>query len=205
MGKNSSELAASGVADALFTQTQQRVLGLLFGQPDRSFYASEIIELAGMGSGAVQRQLDKLERAELVLVSHQGTRKHFQANPESPIYTELCAILRKTTGMLIPLRRALETMKQRIAFAFVYGSVAAARDRATSDIDLLVVGEGISYPELIEHLAFAEQFLGRAVNPALYTPEEFNAKSTANGFAQRILAGEKIWVFGAEEDVPESA
>jgi hypothetical protein len=39
-------------ADALFSRTQQRVLGLLFGQPDRSFYATELIGLAGGGSGA---------------------------------------------------------------------------------------------------------------------------------------------------------
>jgi hypothetical protein len=41
----------------LFTKTQQRVLGVLFGDPDRSFYASELIRTAGTGSGAAQREL----------------------------------------------------------------------------------------------------------------------------------------------------
>ena len=48
------------LADALLTKTQQRVLGVLFGQPGRSFYASELIRNAGTGSGAAQRELAKL-------------------------------------------------------------------------------------------------------------------------------------------------
>ena len=45
------------LADALLTKTQQRILGALFGQPERSFYASELIRDAGTGSGAAQREL----------------------------------------------------------------------------------------------------------------------------------------------------
>ena len=50
----------TSLADALFTTTQQRVLALLFGQASRSFFASELIELAGSGSGTVQRELKRL-------------------------------------------------------------------------------------------------------------------------------------------------
>ena len=57
---NKARSPAPSLADALFTGTQQRVLALLFGQPARSFYANELIGLAGMGSGAVQRELTTL-------------------------------------------------------------------------------------------------------------------------------------------------
>ena len=43
----------ASMADALFTATQQRVLALLFGQPDRSFFTKELIDLAGGGYGAI--------------------------------------------------------------------------------------------------------------------------------------------------------
>jgi hypothetical protein len=56
------------LADALFSTTQQRVLALLFGQPGRSFYATELIGLTGAGSGAVQRELARLEQSGLVTV-----------------------------------------------------------------------------------------------------------------------------------------
>ena len=90
------------LADALFSGTQQRVLGLLFGQPERSFYATELINLAGVGSGAVQRDLASLSQSGLVTVKPVGNQKHYQANPASPIYDELCGMVRKTVGLAEP-------------------------------------------------------------------------------------------------------
>lgn len=49
--------SGSALADALFTQTQQRVLGLVFGQPNRSFTVSEVIAASNGGSGAIHREL----------------------------------------------------------------------------------------------------------------------------------------------------
>src|SRR4030081_2131411 len=107
------------LADALFSTTQQRLLGLLFGQPDRSFYATELIKRLGAGSGAVQRELARLEESGLVSVSRVGTQKHYQANPDSPLFAELCGIVQKTVGIAEPLRSALKKLAPRIVAAFV--------------------------------------------------------------------------------------
>lgn len=88
--------ASESLASALFTSTQQRVLGLLFGHPSRSYYATELIGLAGVGSGAVQRELARLVSSGLVTVRPVGNQKHYQANPDSPLFHELCAIAQKT-------------------------------------------------------------------------------------------------------------
>ena len=93
------------LADALFSGTQQRVLGLLFGQPERSFYATELIGLTGGGSGAVQRELARLEQSGLVTIKAIGNQKHYQANPASPIFAELCGISKKTLILTIPTRQ----------------------------------------------------------------------------------------------------
>jgi DNA-binding transcriptional ArsR family regulator len=87
--------APTRLADALFTATQQRVLGLLFGEPERSFYTSELIDRTGAGSGAVQRELKRLAESGLVTVRRIGNQKHYQANPDSPVFEELCSITRK--------------------------------------------------------------------------------------------------------------
>ena len=126
------------VADALFSSTQQRVLGLLFGQPERSFFGAEVIGLLGMGSGGVQRELKKLADSGLVRVFRVGNQKHYQADPESPIYAELVGLIRKTVGLVAPLRAALEASLDAIDLALVYGSVAKGGATAASDIDLLL-------------------------------------------------------------------
>ncbi len=137
------------LADALFSGTQQRVLGLLFGQPERSFYATELINLAGVGSGAVQRELASLSQSGLVTVKPVGNQKHYQANPASPIYDELCGMVRKTVGLAEPLRAALAPLAPQIKAAFVYGSVAKKEDTASSDIDLMLVSDSLSFADAI--------------------------------------------------------
>ena len=125
------------IADALFTKVQQRVLGILFGSTDRSFYGKEIIALAGSGSGAVQRELSRLQAAGLVRVTRVGRQKHFQANPEAPVFAELRALVRKTSGLADVLRTALAPVASAVDAAFVYGSIAKGEDRATSDVDVM--------------------------------------------------------------------
>lgn len=188
-------------ADALFTKTQQRVLGLLYGQPGRSFYANEIIELAGSGTGSVQRELARLETAALVTVCRIGNQKHFQANHASPIFAELRDIVIKTFGVADILRVAMQDLLPSIELAFIYGSMAKGTEDAGSDIDLMVIGSVPSNGTLLEALSPASGQLGRAVNPTLYTPAEF-AQRVGDGkaFIMRILKQPKIFVKGSDHD-----
>ena len=119
-----------GLADALFTKTQQRVLRVFFGQPERSFYASELIRDARTGSGAAQRELARLEASGLIVARRIGHQKHYQANAASPLYSELRNIVMKTVGLAEPLRDALKPLSSAIRAAFVYGSVAKATDQS---------------------------------------------------------------------------
>lgn len=186
------------VADALFSSTQRRVLGLLFGEPARSFFASEIIERVGAGSGAVQRELRKLVESGLVTVSWVGKQKHFQANPDSPIFHELCSLIRKTVGLTEPLKKALEPHQRKIELALVYGSVAKRSETAASDIDLLLVSDALSLEQVYRAVADAERELGRSVNPTLYTTQEFSQRRRqGNPFLKRVLGGETIVLLGS--------
>lgn len=193
--------ASASLADALFSGTQQRVLGLLFGQPDRSFYATELIALAGGGSGGVQRELARLAQSGLVTVRPLGNQKHYQANPVSPIFEELCGIARKTVGLAEPLRAALTPLADKIQAAFVFGSVAKKQDTATSDIDLMLLSDSLSYADLFIALEAVSARLGRTVNPTLLNRQEL-AKRIKNGeaFITRVLAQPKVWLIGGEDD-----
>lgn len=205
MGTTSSSQATTprtSLAGALFTGTQQRVLGLLFGQPDRSFYATELISLAGVGSGAVQRELARLAQSGLVTVKPMGNQKHYQANPASPIYSELCGVVRKTVGLAEPLRAALALLAPQIKAAFVYGSIAKQEDTASSDIDLMLVSDTLTFGDAILALQAATEQLGREVNPNIFTPQDFAKRLTEGGsFVSRVMAQPKIWLIGGPDDL----
>jgi predicted nucleotidyltransferase len=206
IGRKRASPARKSLADALFTRTQQRVLGVLFGQPDRSFYASELIRTAGTGSGAAQRELARLENTGLLVSRRVGHQKHYQANTESPLFAELRGIVLKTVALAEPLRVALRPLSASIRAAFVYGSVAKATDRATSDIDLMIISDSLTYGEVFGVLERVTKTLGRAVNPTVYTATEFSKRSRQeSAFVTRVLEQPKVWIIGGEDDLPVAA
>jgi predicted nucleotidyltransferase len=189
------------LGEVLFTKTQRRVLGLLFGNPDRSYYANEIVRFAGAGIGAVQRELERLESAHLVTVSRIGNQKHYQANREAPIFGELRGIVLKTFGVADHLRSALAPLAGRISAAFVYGSVAAGTDTASSDIDVMVVGSA-SFEEVVQALYASQKGLRREINPTVFSLAEFRRKAAEKGsFVVRVLKEPKLFIQGTEHDI----
>lgn len=202
MTKSTPSDAPSFLADALFTPVQQRVLGLLFGQPERRFQSAELIRLVGSGTGATHRLLKRLADSGLARVSEEGRQKYYRANPDSPVFEELTGLVRKTVGLAGPLREALTPLGERIQTAFVYGSVANGRDRADSDIDLMVIAESLDYPALFEAVQQAERQLDRQVNPNLMTPAEWRAKCGQPGsFTARLHDRPRLIVLGSENDL----
>ena len=190
------------ISDVLFSGVQQRVLGLLFGQPNRSFYSNEIAKLGKTGRGSLQRELERMTSSGLITMTVIGRQKHYHANHTSPIYQELRSITLKTFGLSDVLRRALSDYADAIRYAFIYGSVAKGSDTATSDIDVMVIAEGLTYSQLFEVLTKAEETLGRKVSPTLYSPEDFLKKVQGdNHFVTRVLNQPKIDLLGHENDI----
>jgi predicted nucleotidyltransferase len=188
--------------NALFSKTQQRVLAVLFGQAHRSFYANEIIALAESGSGAVQRELTRLEAASLITAQRIGNQKHYQANKDAPIFEELRSIVLKTFGVSDVIASGLQGVWLNIELAFIYGSVAKGSEHAASDIDLMIVADNLSNAELITALESSQNQLGRIINPTLYSKAEF-AQRIAEGrsFITRVMEQPKIFIKGSADDI----
>lgn len=199
MGMNSQSL---GLSNALFSKVQQRVLALIFGHPERSFYTSEIIQRVGSGVGAVDRELSKLERSGLVTVQRIGNQKHYQANQTAPIFDELRGLVEKTIAVTEPIKRSFAPYAGAIESAFVYGSVAKGSDTATSDIDLMVIGDDLNYSDLYAAAQTAEAALRRKVNPLFVSRRDWRRKISSKGSVfDKINHSPKIFVIGSEKDL----
>jgi len=195
-------MKSSVLGDALFTKTQQKVLALLYGNPERSFYTNEIVRLANVGIGSIKRELDKMAGSGLLTVERKGNQKHYQANKACPIFSELHNIVIKTFGIVDVLRVALEPIMANVIYAFVYGSVAKGTEKSKSDIDLMLIGSELSYTGIMELLIPAEDQLGRTINPTVYSLEDFRKKiDQENSFVTRVMEQPKIILKGSEDDI----
>ncbi len=190
---------------SLFGKTRQTLLSLLYGRADEAHLQESLIQLAALGRGTVQRELEFLTRAGVVRRMVRGRQVYFQANPDSPIYQELRGLVTKTGGVADALRAALAPLAERIRTAFIYGSVAKGKERSASDVDVMVIGE-VSFSETAEALGRTQHAIGREVNPSVYPPGEFRTKVAAkHHFLQTVLKGEKIFLIGDQRDLARLA
>ncbi len=164
-----------GLWNALFTRTQRQVLSLMFGHPDRSFYANEVVRLAGVGTGSVQRELARLSEAGLLTVNRIGNQKHYQANRQSPIYSELRSIVLKTFGAIDQLRKAIAALPGKVRLALIYGPEVRSMDNDSPDIHLLIVSDDFEYAEVVGDFTELENRIGRTVHPLLLGQKEFDS------------------------------
>ena len=148
------------------------------------------------------RELEKLSAAGLLTITKIGNQKHFQANPASPIFEELKAIVRKTFGLADPLRHALAQYNDVISVAFIYGSIAKGTESPSSDIDIMLISDQVTYPDLLTVFSELETQLGRQINPTIYTGQELKNKlSSSNSFITRVIEQPKIFLIGSDSDI----
>jgi predicted nucleotidyltransferase len=195
----------TSLANALFPKVRQQLLGLFFTQPDNSFHTNEIIRLTGSGTGVVQRELEKLTSAGLITMEVVGRQKQYQANRESPLFEELRLIVLKTFGLADVIRSALIPVLDEIQIAFIYGSVAKQEDTSSSDIDLMLISDSLSYAEIFSLLESCQVQLKRDINPTFYSAKEWSEKrNKKNNFITQVLKQPKIFLIGTEDDLKQT-
>ena len=189
------------LSDALFTETQQKVLGLLYGQPNRSFYLKEILRLTGMGVATIKRELDRMLAAGILNMNKIGNQHHYQANSGCPIHAELISIIKKTVGLTEPIREALSPLSKKIDWAFVFGSIASGKESAASDIDLMIIGD-VLYSEAANALYPVQETLGREVNPKIFRKSEWARLEKDNdAFIKDVMNKPRMDVMGGRDEL----
>lgn len=188
------------IAATLFGKTRRAVLARLFLEPQREYRLRELARLAGISAGPVQQELRQLVAADLALRRESGAQVTYRANTASPVFGELRALVEKTSGIEQLLRGALQPAARRIRLALIYGSIARGTNRATSDLDLLVVGS-LGFEELLRLLGAAEKKIGREVSPRLYSEREFRERrKRGDRFLAAVLRGPRVMLLGELDD-----
>ena len=191
----------SDLATLFFGIYRRQVLGLLLLHPDEAFHLREIARVTQTQPGTLRRELAQLAQAGVLKTEKVGNLVRYQADTSCPIYEELRGILKKTAGVVDVLRDALAPLRERIAVAFVYGSVARGGERRTSDVDVLVVGD-VTFEDVVVALHVCQERLRREINPNVYAVAEFRRKAiNKDAFIARVLKEPKLFVQGEDDDI----
>ena len=102
------------------------------------------------------------------------------------------------------LRAALAPLRARIDVAFIYGPAAQALSGESRDIDLMIIGKGIEYADVIPQLIAAARHISRGIQPSVYSAGEFARKlASGNHAVLAVLKQRKIFVIGSADEIPD--
>jgi DNA-binding transcriptional ArsR family regulator len=187
------------LAEFLSSRSRAEILRLLFGTDSRELHVRELERQSGLADATIRQELKKLTRLGVIVARQDGNRTYYRANVEHPLYPDIRNLVRKTSGLTDVLREALG--EAEIQIAFVFGSVASGAERATSDVDLMVIG-AISLRQLSKRLSGLATKLGREINPHALTPAEFARRVKGREhFITSVLETPRLFVIGSEDEL----
>lgn len=188
--------------DILFgSKLRAKALSWMLAHPDEWYYIRQLTSILQVDSTNLSRELSRLTGIGILLSRVEGRQKYYRANEGSPIFMELRGLVVKTGGVGDILRKALAPLAERIRAAFIFGSVAEGREQASSDVDLMIIGN-VSLGELVKVLGPGQAALGREINPVVYLPDEFQARvQEGHHFLKQVLSENKVYVIGGEDEL----
>jgi len=187
------------LTEILSSRIRAAIFRLLFGFDAKEIYMRDLARRSGFSIGAIQTELKKLLRFELLEKRKDGNRIYFQANKKHPLYTDLRNIVLKTNGLVDIIKDAL-IHSDAIRYAFIFGSFARKEETSASDIDLMVVGD-LGLRHLTKMLTGLSDRLYREINPHCLSEQDFiSRKNAGEPFINRICEESRLFIIGDEND-----
>jgi predicted nucleotidyltransferase len=189
----------SALAGILSSRVRAEIFRLLFGLNEKELHMREMERQAALSLGTIRQDLQKLVKLDLVKARRDGNRLYYRANTDHPLFPEIRNLVLKTAGLVEVIKSALD--REGIEVAFIFGSLARSKERAESDVDLMVIGT-IGLRSLSSRLAGVSEQIGREINPHALSIEEFRRrKQNGNHFLSNVLESPKLFIIGSENDL----
>jgi len=189
------------LSDILSSRVRAEIFRLLFGLDEKEVYLREMERQASLSLGTIRQDLQKLVKLDLVTSRRDGNRLYYRANTGHPLYPDIRKLVLKTAGLVEILKSVLN--REGVKVAFVFGSLASSKEKAASDVDLMVIGT-VGLRALSSWLSGISEQIGREINPHTLTVEEFRRrKEKGDHFLSNVLESPKLFIIGNENDLAE--
>ena len=122
------------------SQTRLKLIGILFYFPKEIFYVRQLVRLVDEEINSVRRELANLKLAGLLSSEWRAHRLFYQANQESPLFTDLLTLANKSNG----LAKSLEDNYSQLGrigavvagLSYLYGDTSQK-----NSVDLIIIGQ----------------------------------------------------------------
>ncbi len=196
--KSIREAGTTGLGEVLASPAFARLVLHFALHADEPVHVRALQRSSGLSMSSLHRELRRLEARGLIARVEEGGRVLYEAAPVHSGWTALRQVIREFADPAEVVEEAIAPVPG-IDAAFVYGSFARGDARDDSDVDVLVVGDGVTDARLGREAAEASVLLGRPVEVRAYTWDRLSRQlAVGNAVLARILAGPKKWIVGDE-------
>lgn len=162
------------------------ILNLMFLNPDKKYYLTEIAKILGKKPSAFQRYIESFILEGVFSEERIGNMRFFWLNKDYQFYDEIKTIVSKTVGIEARLKNVMDKTDS-IEYAFIFGSYATDKFTSVSDVDLFMIGKE-DKNNIIEQITHLELEISRNINYHIYSKKEVLKKITIkNNFINNIF------------------
>jgi predicted nucleotidyltransferase len=184
---------------SLRSQLRCRLLTYFYSNRSARVYVRQLATALSVDSTNLSRELSRLEKEGLLRSDVEGRQRYYSIDPRYTYLEAVFSILEGTVGIVPTLRGALRRV-EGIEQAYLYGSFAKNEQDATSDIDLLIIGEPDA-SRLASEVASTEKMLNREVSYTVLKRHELNKKLSSNHpFISDVWHGKRVEIIGNDQD-----
>ncbi len=185
--------------DLLISKVRVKVLELFYKNPDEMYYVREITRLVKEEINAVRRELERMLDCGLLKSEQRGNRLYYYLNKRYLYHQELQTIVAKSTGLGKKIRRNRRKLGT-LSFVMFSGTFASRQQAKADELDILFVGD-VVLPELEELIKAEQKELGREINYAVLSADEFEFRKTRRDpFVMEVLYGVRVMIIGDENE-----
>lgn len=183
----------------MISRVRVEMMELFFSNPEEMYYVRQITRLINEEINAVRRELERMLGSGLLKSEERGNRLYYFINKRYLYFQELRQMVAKSTG----LGKKIKSKRRKLGsidFVMFSGKYIRGLKPVQDEVDMLFVGD-IDLNLLQKLVKEEEKELGREINYAVFSKEEFNFRKTRRDpFIMDILYGSRVMIIGTEVD-----
>jgi DNA-binding transcriptional ArsR family regulator len=179
----------TNMLESLITsKTRIKILLKFFLNSKNTAYLRSLEPDFGESTNAIRQELNRFEKAGLLLAEQEGNKKMYRVNTKHPLFPDIRSLLVKHVGIDKVLDKIVNKLGNLFS-VYLVGELAKGND--SKIIDLWFVGDGIDKNYLLELTEKAEEAIKKKIRYLTIRPEELADFLKTKSSGEVLLLWEK--------------
>ena len=153
------------IESIITSKTRIKLLLKFFLNINNQGYLRSLEQEFNESTNGIRHELNRFEKAGLLLTETEGNKKLYRANPLHPLFADLNSIIRKAVGVGDLLEQVIDHLGN-VNQVYLEGKIAQGIE--SDIIDMVIVGDAVDRNYLSVLVEKAEPIVGRKIRYLIF-------------------------------------